>query len=319
MKFRRNKILLGFASLIGIVFHTPKIQAFGGDQNISISGPDGAECLIQSYIRSNEIMTMLKSGVCEAVTHDPIDQAYTEVAHLCERIPAHMRGWHGTPRFNTLRLYTATNTNQNIKFMRCLYQFLAEQCREDGAPQYQRDMIFFLAFMVTMGIAWRWLRARHHFVVEQKPNEEKTVETVVHDTNNTLLSDKFAQLKNEFLTLESETKDNPKVLSIKQEIAAFEIKYNCPATINPQHIMNIPITMSSGITYDKKSIINLFQSGVYECPVKKIAFYERLNTLPSTDIHVKNAISDDLTALKNSIDNLKLELSTQSSIRKKNN
>ncbi len=113
-------------------------------------------------------------------------------------------------------------------------------------------------------------------------------------------------LKEKCRALSMQCQDQPALLAAVSQflkrIVIFEHTNYCPIS---QALMNDPVTVSSGQTYDKKAIQVWLMAGNTICPLTRKTLLESAKTKLNTNIREKNAIRLGLEKLEREFDCLK--------------
>lgn len=253
---------------------------------------------------------MLENGICEAKVIEPTQDTYTKVDGFCSRKIAPGRG---APIINTLAIYVSADAPQDDSFIRCIYKYLVDECHENSNQSFKNGVLYFAIVIPAMFLLFQALQYRHKRSPAQRqnaPQDHSDIET------NTGFSQRLAKIKENLLALQNEAKESMEIQQLTKDMTVFEEKFQCPGT-KPKHLMDIPITMSTGVTYNKKFIVAAFRDNNTTCPKTNKPFSENLNTLPAVDVIIKNDIQRRLQDFEQRIKHLQSPAQTDTALMKK--
>jgi len=300
--------------MLGMMYQLRTVGAAHGEPRFLLSANNNGKYLLQlfsaDFMTTSDLLKLLKQcrpvGLLsyERILDDSVFSPLGGSVRLISGI-----GW--SPSGYLAGLYSIANTVKQDKLVDCLLM-LIKGYEPKANYEFEREVVF----GVLISLFFIWLI--HHIVSHSYASllelrQENAIELVAAEpeleqiqveedvVDESLLSSRMDVLETKLSELKiSESKNiklqiNIKVLQDKMD--KFVIENKCPID---QSLMDDPITMSSGHTFNKKAILGWLKTDEKTCPATRIILLENKKVALHTDVFRKGYIIKKLTKLERS-------------------
>ncbi len=281
----------GIITLLGLV-ELPAIVT-AEMKSIYLEDKDSHSYLITTSLDTQYIQNLLQKKICGVSSHNmnvaSISFSQSEIAKMCQIAQ------------DTYAIYFKRLSADEVEndFTHCMTQVLKKICESvnNNAGAFQFTYAF--ASGVLLLALTFYLYQRYNYTPPMKQNLSPILERTPDKTG---ASDKVDKLRKEIKKLSEEHNEdkeiNVQLEKISDDINTIEEKYTCVFSLG---IVNDPISMSTGLVYDKSAIRKWLERGNIKCPKSKITFTETADSLPETSETAYNEIQSALASAEEAL------------------
>jgi hypothetical protein len=267
------------------------------------------------------IIEYVQRGACNAkelIIKDGI-QNLSHLTEFCARPQYGERRDRNPPQY--VQIFSVNGTKPDELFVECLKGFFSKVCSTYFHAELKKTLP--LAIIITLLLMgsifycmYRKTRATNYVYISTNPY-------AINQISNSF-QQRFENLNNDLMLFKQLCNQNESGNDLLQtiddlliDINIFEKQHKC---LFSHHIMNRPVTMSSGITCDSEGLWDNLNHGRRTCPVTQRPLLETIHQFPNVNVDRKTQIDEGLTALEKrkqqletAIASLNLPLNSESS------